>query len=248
MSHNQSQMEDVKELYEALLVLKEEIKHGGCLVVMVNSKLAQLGNYEEVEKSIFFIWRLWFRRIPIGEVLIRRNIVKRVDCSCCNNSAPELSFFYFSIVLVLKLFGKLLEMLQGYHSQLISFNKLWKNGRKLMEILKRRNVMKHSGNMSTTSMILEIHRNIYIFTKSRYPWICSTDKNYGGEMETSPHGRVGGIAFCIGDMQGDMKYAEVRAIKEGLQYCSQGNCIPLIIETHSLVALNVIHGVWEVPW
>ncbi|KAK4736705.1 hypothetical protein R3W88_000402 [Solanum pinnatisectum] len=46
------------------------------------------------------------------------------------------------------------------------------------EIWKRRNVMKHGGNMSTTSMIVEIHRNIYLFTKSKYPWLKNVPQNW----------------------------------------------------------------------
>jgi len=84
---------------------------------------------------------------------------------------------------------------------------------------------------------------------------CNTDASY--QLESG----VGCIAFCIRDIRGDLKYAESRrinttsileaevmAIKERLQYCNQGNFLPLIIETDSLVAQKVIHGVWEVPW
>ncbi|KAG5610597.1 hypothetical protein H5410_021878 [Solanum commersonii] len=49
---------------------------------------------------------------------------------------------------------------------------------KTWEIRKRRSVMKHGGNMSTTSMILEIHKNIYLFTKSRYPWLKNVPQNW----------------------------------------------------------------------
>ncbi|KAG5610592.1 hypothetical protein H5410_021873 [Solanum commersonii] len=90
-------------------------------------------------------------------------------------------------------------------------------------IWKRRYAMKHGGNMSTTSMILEIHSNIYLFSKSRYPWLKNVPQNwslivkhlegYAPLTNTMVFASgVGGIAFCIRDMQGDLKYVESRRI------------------------------------
>ncbi|KAG5610451.1 hypothetical protein H5410_021732, partial [Solanum commersonii] len=48
---------------EALLVQKEDIKHGGYLVVMVHSMIAKPWNYAEVEKSIYKISPKFGRKV-----------------------------------------------------------------------------------------------------------------------------------------------------------------------------------------
>lgn len=146
-------------------------------------------------KVSFFMWRLWFRRIHIGEVLIRRNIVERVDCSCCNNSAPGTFSHLFvncpSAQSVWKTFRNAAGLSFPINQLQQIMEDWWKadGSPKLKqlfkvvpvfitwEIRKRRNVMKNGGNMSTTSMIVEIHRNIYLFTKSRYPWLKNVPQN-----------------------------------------------------------------------
>lgn len=34
-------------------------------------------------KVSFMLWRVWFGRIPIGEVLIKRRIVESCESCCC---------------------------------------------------------------------------------------------------------------------------------------------------------------------
>ncbi|KAH0666513.1 hypothetical protein KY285_027719 [Solanum tuberosum] len=324
ISHNQSQLEDVKELYAEdgwkINALESNFNEDIC-----NHICNALGSFTSTEGrdkawwmpssdgkfKVISAWELCRSRgeIPIGEVLIRKNIVERVDCSCCNNSAPETFSHLFvncpSAQSVWKTFRNAAGLSFPINQLQQVMEDWWKadGSPKLKqlfkvvpafitwEIWKRRNVMKHGGNMSTTLMIVEIHRNIYLFTKSRYPSLknvpqnwplivkylegyapltktmvvrwshppmgvykCNTDASYQLELG------VGCIAFCIRDIRGDLKYvesgrinttsileAEVMANKEGLQYCSQGNFLPLIIETDSLMAQKVIHGVWEVP-
>lgn len=48
----------------------------------------------------------------------------------------------------------------------------------IWQIWKRRNVIKHEGNMTKHSIIMEIYRNIYLFTKFRYPWLKETPKTW----------------------------------------------------------------------
>lgn len=38
---------------------------------------------------------MWFRRIPIGEVLIKRGITDSVVCFCCNDSVHEYFIHLF---------------------------------------------------------------------------------------------------------------------------------------------------------
>ncbi|KAF3617994.1 putative non-specific lipid-transfer protein AKCS9-like [Capsicum annuum] len=41
---------------------------------------------------------------------------------------------------------------------------------------------------------------------------------------------------------------EARSIREGLQYCLDNQLTNIILETDSLVMVNIINGDWEVPW
>lgn len=40
-------------------------------------------------KVSFFLWRLWNKRIPAGEVLIRNRICDNVVCCCCEEDIQE---------------------------------------------------------------------------------------------------------------------------------------------------------------
>lgn len=68
-------------------------------------------------------------------------------------------------------------------------------------------------------------------------------------------------AFSVRNSNGDLVYtetesvmlcsaleADVRAFKEGLQYCVSHNLLPLIMETESLILKKVIEEKWEIPW
>ncbi|KAH0729179.1 hypothetical protein KY289_000367 [Solanum tuberosum] len=35
------------------------------------------------------MWRIWFKRIPIGEVLVRNRITDQMECCCCENNISE---------------------------------------------------------------------------------------------------------------------------------------------------------------
>ena len=72
---------------------------------------------------------------------------------------------------------------------------------------------------------------------------------------------VSALKFCIRSDQGDLVYvesyiigelsateAEIRAVKEVSNYCVQKGCLPLTVETDSLIAKKILDGVWEVPW
>lgn len=72
---------------------------------------------------------------------------------------------------------------------------------------------------------------------------------------------VSALKFCIRSDQGDLVYvesyiigellateAEIRTVKEVPNYCVQKVCLPLTIETDSLITKKILDGVWEVPW
>ncbi|KAK4713452.1 hypothetical protein R3W88_019359 [Solanum pinnatisectum] len=40
-------------------------------------------------KISFLIWRIWFKMIPIGKVLVRSRITDHLECCCCDNNILE---------------------------------------------------------------------------------------------------------------------------------------------------------------
>lgn len=42
--------------------------------------------------------------------------------------------------------------------------------------------------------------------------------------------------------------AEFWAIREGLKLCTDQNCLPVVLETDSLLIYNYINGIWDSPW
>ena len=69
------------------------------------------------------------------------------------------------------------------------------------------------------------------------------------------------MKFCIRNDEGNLVYvksyiigefsaieAEIGAVNEVSNYRIQKGCLPLTIETDSLITKKVLDGVWEVPW
>lgn len=42
--------------------------------------------------------------------------------------------------------------------------------------------------------------------------------------------------------------AELWALEKGLKYCVVENCLPVVLETDSLMAFKCLSGNWEIPW
>ncbi|KAH0691451.1 hypothetical protein KY289_018809 [Solanum tuberosum] len=87
-------------------------------------------------------------------------------------------------------------------------------------------------------------------------WLkCNTDGASKGNPGPSS------AAFCIRDQNGNFLaakgvkmidstnlVAEARAIREGLMFCKENRLTNVLVETDSLVMVNIIEGRWEIPW
>ncbi|XP_059285591.1 uncharacterized protein LOC132039063 [Lycium ferocissimum] len=74
-------------------------------------------------------------------------------------------------------------------------------------------------------------------------------------------GRVQFSCFRIGDDVGNLIYAGARriadttnitvesvAVFDGIEYCIKNDLVPVMIASDSLSMINIIQGVWEIPW
>ncbi|KAK4711086.1 hypothetical protein R3W88_005599 [Solanum pinnatisectum] len=84
---------------------------------------------------------------------------------------------------------------------------------------------------------------------------CNTD----GACRGNPG--IGAYGFCLRDNKGDLIYAEaekigqttnveaeMKAILEALKYCVSKEVRRLVIESDSLLMVNIINKTWRVPW
>ncbi|XP_060202462.1 uncharacterized protein LOC132630895 [Lycium barbarum] len=55
-------------------------------------------------------------------------------------------------------------------------------------------------------------------------------------------------SFCIRDEVGNLIYAESIAILDGIEFCIKNDLVPVMIESDSLSMINIIQGIWEIPW
>ncbi|XP_015160507.1 uncharacterized protein [Solanum tuberosum] len=196
-------------------------------------------------KISFFMWRLWFRRIPIWEVLIRRRIVDHVDCCCCNNNAPETFSHLFVNCTIAQTLWKWFRDVAGLHFPIVQLRQIIQDWWRADGVPK---FLEGYSPLIKTKIVRWIHPPAGVYK-------CNTDASF--DYETC----IGVIAFCIRNEVGDLAYAESKEvtkdsileaeiieIKEGIYYCIQKTLIPLIIETDSLLAQKALNGVWEVPW
>ncbi|KAH0730567.1 hypothetical protein KY290_001567 [Solanum tuberosum] len=86
-------------------------------------------------------------------------------------------------------------------------------------------------------------------------WKCNTDGASRGNPGPSS------AAFCVRNHHGDIisaqgnmlpdstnLVAEMIAIRSGLQFCLENHIPKLIVESDSLAAVNIINGIWKIPW
>lgn len=162
----------------------------------------------------------------------------------------------------------------------------------MWNIWKRRNTIKHGGNVRYEELVWQCQEVIRKLIKKLYPWIkmgeeswpeivsrlrrykprlhyCSVmwifpEKNrFKCNTDGASRGNPGmsTCAFCIRDDKGDLVYAkakglgvtsntqaEMEAIKEALQYLPDKEFKEVVIETNSLVLMQMINNIWKVPW
>lgn len=79
----------------------------------------------------FFLWRVWIRKLPIGDVLTKNGIDIFLRCRCCENPQPETIIHLFLIGESAKSFWSLstgASAVQGPFIQLNQAITQWWNG------------------------------------------------------------------------------------------------------------------------
>ncbi|KAH0776352.1 hypothetical protein KY290_007763 [Solanum tuberosum] len=174
----------------------------------VNSAWDLMRQRKEIQQDIMFIWekgipsrvsfllwRMWFQRIPIGEILVRFNIIDAFNCVCCNNSTPDTfdhlfvscpdaKYLWETFSGAAGIQGPFIQMKQTIYQWCVGGGggecspKLKPLFRSvpifiIWQIWKRRNRIKHGGNMSRQPMVREVNMNIYLMATTRYPWLSN---------------------------------------------------------------------------
>ncbi|XP_059290815.1 uncharacterized protein LOC132044343 [Lycium ferocissimum] len=225
-------------------------------------------------KISMFLWRVWFWKLPIDEVLQKMNISIVSRCWCCHIKQTVLIWWNFNTVARLKALYQAIPALVMWQ--------LWKS----------RNTRRHEGLVSYVKAIHEINRNIYMLAQYRYPWLQNMPKlwplmvelleNYrnpltykqvkwkfsrNGHFKCNTDGASRGnpgpsfATFCVRNSSGDFLHvmarvlpdttnlvAEAVAIEQGIKYCISHDLLPVIIETDSLSMQKILDSIWKVPW
>ncbi|KAH0682740.1 hypothetical protein KY289_020492 [Solanum tuberosum] len=83
----------------------------------------------------FLLWRMWFKRIPIGEVLDRCKIVDPVVCVCCSNSMAKTFDHLFVACPDANFLWRSISGAAGIYGPYIQLKQHWTNGRVLIVML-----------------------------------------------------------------------------------------------------------------
>ncbi|XP_060182325.1 uncharacterized protein LOC132611987 [Lycium barbarum] len=219
-------------------------------------------------KISFFLWRLWKFKIPVDDVLKRMNISIVSRCRCCLNPhqeetvqhlfltgefAAEIWQYYNAAV------GIIMPRIQ-IHQTIVQWwymqgptklNLVMQAAPAFIcwQLWKRRNTIMHGGKMNKLKVINGINYNLQQLFK------CNTD----GASRGNPG--LSSAAFCIRDEVGNLIYAGVRrisdttnitaesiAILDGIEFCIKNDLVPVMIESDYLSMINIIQGIWEIPW
>ncbi|XP_070032252.1 uncharacterized protein [Nicotiana tomentosiformis] len=222
-------------------------------------------------KILFFLWRLWRRKVATDDLWRRQGYIVMSRCWCCHHPQEETIDHIF-----------LTSPIANKEAPAITTWEWWK----------RRNTGKYGGTVSTSRVIHEVNKILHYLARMRYPWLsnmpliwpdmiiylegykpilvtrtitwqapyagwfkCNTDEASKGNPGPSS------LGFCVRNKTGDLVYArsvdlrittnvvaEAKYIVQGLEYCMEQGLHPLILETDSLLMKKVIEGEWDPPW
>jgi len=142
-------------------------------------------------KVSFCSWRIWKKRLPIGEVLINNRIANSMECWCWNQGVqesiehifmkcPDSESLWKDFAAAAGLFGPFLQLRDTFNKwettdvvpklkplyKVVPMFIVW-------QIWRRRNVIAHGDKMSRRSMKMGINRDLYFMEKSLYPWLIN---------------------------------------------------------------------------
>ncbi|KAM3235236.1 hypothetical protein P3L10_015272 [Capsicum annuum] len=147
-------------------------------------------------KISFFIWRLWQKRLPVGEVLLISGISNQTLCSCCNSGSVETFehlFITCSKANSLWIYFANCAGITGPFLQIKDTVFKWWNSPTsaklkpifrviplfiLWQIWKFRNTITHGGKMTFSRSIREVTRNLVMLANTLYPWLRAIPQNW----------------------------------------------------------------------
>ncbi|KAH0746169.1 hypothetical protein KY285_007826 [Solanum tuberosum] len=171
-------------------------------------------------KINFFGWRVWTQRVPVAAFISSWDPNCSDLCRCCRVPVRESIEHLF-------LSGELTAFIWDYYARASGLPGPWVQVKQTM-------------------------KKWWDFQG----WLkCNTDSASRGNPGPSS------VAFCVRNHDGNLVgakglqiadtsnlVAEAKAICEGLQYCFDKRFSNIIVETDSLSMVNIINGIWEVPW
>ncbi|XP_060216573.1 uncharacterized protein LOC132644045 [Lycium barbarum] len=183
-------------------------------------------------KISLLLWRIWFYKLPIDEVLQRKHISIASRCWCCQTqpeTVKQTVLKWWSATVTARL-----KPLYQATPALI----LW-------QIWKGRITWRHGGSISVNKVFYEINRNMYLFAQQKFPWMQNLPRSWSvivqhlekfsmpisckqviwkppelGSFKCNTdcasrcNPRPSSVAFCIRNHSGDLMYAGGRRLSD----------------------------------
>ncbi|KAH0712259.1 hypothetical protein KY289_008218 [Solanum tuberosum] len=212
-------------------------------------------------KINFFGWRVWTQRVPVAAFISSWDPNCSDLCRCCRVPVRESIEHLF-------LSGELTAFIWDYYARAAGLPGPWVQVKQTMKKWwdfqgNSRVKMVYQAMPNIILWFLWKRRNTILHGGKVVRWIpppvgwlkCNTDSASRGNPGPSS------VAFCVRNHDGNLVgakglqiadtsnlVAEAKAICEGLQYCFDKRFSNIIVETNSLSMVNIINGIWEVPW
>ncbi|XP_059295494.1 uncharacterized protein LOC132048826 [Lycium ferocissimum] len=174
-------------------------------------------------KVSFFLWRIWFQKLPIDNVLKRMRISIVSRCCYCHIQEETMDHLFILGPLASKIW-KYFAAAAGIITPLIE------------TIIPSSSSIDHVADMEEQK-----YTETYKASKGN-PGPSSAAfciRNHEGDLIYAKAKRLTNITNLV---------VEAIAIEEGLEYCFDQQLLPVILETDSLTMKKVLDGIWEVPW
>ncbi|XP_060202140.1 uncharacterized protein LOC132630587 [Lycium barbarum] len=136
-------------------------------------------------KLSFFIWRAWNFKLPIDQVLHSLGVSMPSKCWCCQEPKEETMSHLFLTSLVATKLWRMFVSCAGINIEGLQLSqviiKCWKHGPTkvqqllkaipaviMWEIWKRRNKIKHGGNMTISRLEYQVHKTIWQLVRVKF--------------------------------------------------------------------------------
>ncbi|XP_060182250.1 uncharacterized protein LOC132611910 [Lycium barbarum] len=226
-------------------------------------------------KIAFLMWRVWYFKIPLDDVIRNWGYHMPSKCFCCaeptEESVPHIflrcqtaqrAWSYFSATAGINIAGLNLHQVitKWWTADTLSrLNPIFYAIPSIImwELWKKRNGDKHGNKVSTNRVIYQASSNIQQLVKVRKPgiWKCNTDGATRGNPGRSAYD------FCVRNSDGDLVYAKAKEIEEttntvseakallgAARFCLAKHVYSFILEIDSLLLKKILDREWKPPW